>query len=505
MLAAEGEELLYIASHGPFEKGKDVITRAPDGGIRAYQLKSGDIRLADWREIDGQINNLVELPINIPQCPAGLSHMSFFVTSGRVDDVVLDYINTGNLGWRERRFLHGLAVIEKSQLVHRFVSVHGTFLPQEAKDFQLLLTLLLSDGASPLDKPSFSRFLLSVIRFEDSATHRNVSRSLSSAVLLTSYILGPATKCNNHWRQFEAWIVTASHILAAATKFVLSDELWKPSFDLSMMAAQRALDDLVDECKQRQQFIEGQAMVDGFFYGSRQLILSGLLSAWTLARRRSNQDPDVHVQRLVMARLKESFIWGESAAPFVLLTAFELEQQCMQPLAEEFVINYLRILLMFHGEGMRGLPDSFISTEDSVRFMHQIGEQDVDSFQGFSYSCQPMIDFLVRRWRRQALARLWDAITRLSLESSVPQFLWEWFIWKSDSAVADSCIPGQPQSWSALLQAATDRDISGLPALLVKYPVFTMFWLLVFPHRLTPATLALVDRSISRSTFSMSE
>ena len=42
MLGAEGEELLYIATHGPFEKGKDVITRARDGSLRAYQLKSGN-------------------------------------------------------------------------------------------------------------------------------------------------------------------------------------------------------------------------------------------------------------------------------------------------------------------------------------------------------------------------------------------------------------------------------------------------------------------------------
>lgn len=65
-LAAGGETILYVSSHGPYEKGKDIITRTSDGEIRAYQLKAGDIGLSDWREIHGEIVNLVELPIELP-------------------------------------------------------------------------------------------------------------------------------------------------------------------------------------------------------------------------------------------------------------------------------------------------------------------------------------------------------------------------------------------------------------------------------------------------------
>jgi hypothetical protein len=494
LLAAEGEELLYIATHGPFEKGKDIITRSPDKSIRAYQLKGGDIRLADWRGINEQINNLVELPVNIPQCPAGAQHIPFFVTNGRIDDTVLDYINTANLGWKQRNFPHPLAAIEKSQLVHRFVTAHGAYLPQEASDFQLFLTLLLREGAAPLDKPAFSGLIQGVISFADGTTNKNVSRSLSSAVLLTSYILGSASKEKNHWALFEGWTIMASYILAAATKFLLEDSLWKPSFDLAMLGTNSALDSLVDECKGREQFIEGIPMVDGFFYGSRQLILAGLLSAWSLIRRRANMEADQDVQKLVIARLREAVIWGESAAPFILITALELEQQCKQPYAEKFVIDYLQLLLLCHGDGRRGLPDSFISTEDSIRFIHSIGEQDVESFQGFSHTCQVVVDYLARRWRRCALSAMWEGITRLSLDASNPRLPWEWFFWKSGSAVLDSSMAGQPQSWSALVKDAESLDTSVLPPLFLQHDTFTIFFLLVFPHRLTPVTFALIDK-----------
>ena len=291
-------------------------------------MKGGDIRLSEWREIDRQINNLVELPINLPQCQPISDHVPFFVTNGRIDDVVLDYINTANLGWQRRSFHHPLHVIEKSQLVHRFIAVHGTFLPHEASDFQRLLTLLLSDGTAPLDKPSFSHFLGTVSLFAEGTAAKTVSRSLSSAVLLTSYILGSVEKVDNHWAVFEGWTITASYILAAATKFSLAEELWRRSFDIAMLGAERALDDLVQECKERQQFVEGTPLVDGFFYGSRQLIIAGLLSAWALRRRRSGFSYDHQVEKIVLSRLRESSIWGESAAPFVMLSSLELEQQC---------------------------------------------------------------------------------------------------------------------------------------------------------------------------------
>ncbi len=194
----------------------------------------------------------------------------------------------------------------------------------------------------------------------------------------------------------------ASYILAAATRFSLIDELWRPTFDLSMTAANRAFDDLVDECKERSHFVEGHPIGDGYFYGARQLILAGLLSAWNLTRRRQSLPLDDQVEKLIIDRVRQAFIWGESAAPLVLLTALELEQQCLQPAAENFVFDYLRILLMCHDEGMRGLPDSFIEVEDSIRFMHRMGEQDIESYQGFSHTCQVAVDFLARRWRRQA-------------------------------------------------------------------------------------------------------
>jgi hypothetical protein len=493
MLASEGEQLLYIATHGAFEKGKDVVTRLSDTSVRAYQLKGGHVRLGEWRSISEQISNLVELPVNLPQLPDIGSHHPYFVTNGRVDDVVLDYINTANLSWKQRRFDHPLQVIEGSQLVSRFVAAHGSFLPREAKDFKLFLTLVLNDGRAPLDKRNFSQLLESVIPFKEEASERNVVRALASAVLLTSYILGASEGQANHWAIFEAWTMVASYVLGAATKFDLAKNTWQSSFDLAMLGARRALDGLAEECSQRQHFIEGQPIADGFFYSARQLVLAGLLSARILQDRLLGQSPAPAMKSLIQARVKESRVWGESAAPFVLLVALEMERGNQQLAAENWVLQYVQFLLVSNDGSSPGTPDSFISVEDSLRFIHGMDEHNIKTSHGFSYSCQLSVDYLARRWRRQALSQLWPKITRLSFVSSIPQSSWEWFIWEASSARLVSIFPGQPQSWQTLGQEAKKRDISALPWLLRTNRDFVLFYLLVFPHRLTSETLRIID------------
>ena len=48
-------------------------------------MKGGDIKLAQWRDIDKQINNLVELPVDLPAVSSTEWHEPFLVTNGRVD------------------------------------------------------------------------------------------------------------------------------------------------------------------------------------------------------------------------------------------------------------------------------------------------------------------------------------------------------------------------------------------------------------------------------------
>src|SRR5580692_11119081 len=86
VLMHQGHRVLYSSSHGPMEQGKDIITLGPDGTYNAYQTKTGNIGLSDWRGISGEIQDLVELPIDYPGVDKAQGHNAFLVTNGEMSD-----------------------------------------------------------------------------------------------------------------------------------------------------------------------------------------------------------------------------------------------------------------------------------------------------------------------------------------------------------------------------------------------------------------------------------
>jgi hypothetical protein len=77
--------------------------------------------------------------------------------------------------------------------------------------------------------------------------------------------------------------------------------------------------------------------------------------------------------------------------------------------------------------------------------------------------------------------------------ASIPKDPWDWFRWEAPSAVLTSHFVGQPKSWPSLMANAERRDTSTMPTLLRTRRDFALFYLLVFPQRLTPETWALVE------------
>jgi len=162
VLAAEGETILYVSPHGPFEKGKDVITRTPGGKTHAYQLKAGDVALSDWRQIYGEIVNLVELPVEVPGSPPEVGFIPYLVTNGELKDSTLEQVRAANLMWTSRGFQE-LRVIQKGELFERFRASHGAYLPRELNGFRLFLELFQRDGCEPAEKEKAARLFENIV------------------------------------------------------------------------------------------------------------------------------------------------------------------------------------------------------------------------------------------------------------------------------------------------------------------------------------------------------
>jgi len=84
VLMHQGHRVLHSSSHGPMEQGKDIITVDPDGNYHAYQTKTGNIGLSEWREISGEIQELVELPIDYPGVDKASGHRAYLIANGQI-------------------------------------------------------------------------------------------------------------------------------------------------------------------------------------------------------------------------------------------------------------------------------------------------------------------------------------------------------------------------------------------------------------------------------------
>jgi len=499
LLSAEGESVVDISPHHPHEKGKDIVTILPNRTVKAYQLKAGRIDLSTWHSIEGEINSLVELPVEHPSIGRRKKwHQPILVTNGDITPPVLDQIRCKNEAFRLRGFPE-LQLVVKGELLKRFEKLHGHYLPREPEDFSRLLKLILQGGKNPLAKETFSAFLEKVLPLhEQELTARNVGRSLASATVLTSYILRGCEAAENHWAVFEGWVVMAAYSLAVSEKTQTPERQWKTTFDLCVLSARRALQRLVQECRDRQHFLEGDIFTDGHFFHYRITILIGLLSAWGLLEHQRDQtsaDNDF-VAPFVGRHLKDSTPWGESAIPFYVLAALLLEQSAQQALSEGLISNLISTIVSQNGsdEGRPpGFPNLYYSPEAAVRLALGLDPNNLENFVGFAYTLSPLVDLLARRWRKVELTRLWYSLTRISLQRFETERRWQWLTWRSPSGKLVSTFAKEPQKWSKLVADAENVDTSHIPVLLKQNPDFLPLFILVFPHRYGRAVQKLLD------------
>jgi hypothetical protein len=499
LLAAEGETVLHISAHGQMEQGKDVISRGVGGSVHAYQLKNGNLKQSDWRKYEPEIHELVVYPIDHPSVGKHKPHKPFLVTNGRVADTVLNSIHSMNVKWRG---MHAkpLTLIAGKELVKRFVRAHGQFLPKEPKDFTKFLELIVDSGVNQFDKHRFAKFLESVLPLSTPtrASARDVQRSVASAVLFTTYIVQGCQRVQNQWGVFEAWTVMAAYAAAVGGRNKTPEAWWGASFDLCVLAAARALDDLVEECtKNDRKFTQGDPFTDGTFYGARITLLAGLLGAATLssAIRKDAWKHREFVRKFLSDYLPKIQLWGESAIPYLMLAGLAAEKHGNHVVSEGLVVQLVRTLADVNGSKGRGLPNPYYGPEAALRINLGFDDLNNEVFAGHAYTLEPMVQFLARRWLRRHLSMLWDKVTGVHFAKFAVKEEWENFVWRSDSGSLVTTMPRAPESWKQLLDES-EASPKFIPVCFRRKPEFSLYFSLTYPHRFTTDLLATIESLI---------
>jgi hypothetical protein len=496
-----GYKVLHLSSHGQMEQGKDIIAIDKNGVPCAFQLKAGNITTRVWRDIKGEIDELIEIPINHPSVDKSVKHRAILVTNGTITDKIRRDIDDRNANFRNKG-LSELEIIVGSELLAEFIKIHGSFLPSEPKDFKTFLELFLSDGTDMLNKELFSNFLTSIL-FEKKETesYSIIRQKIASGILLSQYALSPYELKNNHVAIVEGWTLLCAYVFGLVEKYGPPEKYWLPSYKLIIRGINERLFLLKEEVLSRNNYIEGGALGDGdIIYKVRMTIVLGWLSAFELFQKRI--DRKYELDDRIYGYIKEyypnkTWFWGESAIPLFILMSLFLSEYRDEGLSNSIISDLLLEIAMENNirEG-KGIPDPYYSPKEVIGSIFGMPEFEIEwkSFLGSSYHLSVLVDILVRRNKRNILNELWSGISYFDNFEFVPETNWHIFLWRNKTGEVISEFYKSPQSWKELNGKAFSKNLK-LPKILKTNPEFLYYFLLTCPHRLSKDLIKLIDKS----------
>jgi len=495
ILMGKGYRIIYNSKHRSLEQGKDIIAIDNNGNSFAYQLKTGDINLQVWRNIKGEINDLIELPIIHPSISKNNIHKSYLVTNGAVDDevrLIIDEINEDNI--RKKRNYSYLDIIDRYTLLKEFTDIDFKFLPNEIEEFDTFLRIYLSDGKDFLDKENLFNFYKIIFK-ESFAKKSDKINAISSSIIINSYLLDKFQEVNNYYSIFEAWVALTAYILRYSIKNSLKKNDYSETFNLAFSEIINNLLMLYDEFIDRDNFIEGDWIGDGgIVYKARLTILLGVLALLEIYLIKNGEKRDIRLLEKIKENNKHLWFWGESAFPFFFNIIKYLETYNEKDLAKSILENILNIILEKNSykKDLGNIADPYVNVHDIIEYIYKINTSKIDpkEFSGNSFILQSIISMLVIRNARDVLERNWKDISHFKFREFEIKKIEDNFTWREEDGSNKTIIPIKTQSWRTLKTQVENIDV--IP--IFKKNIFLLnFFCIISPHRMRNYITILLD------------
>ena len=421
MLSAKGHTIIHLTSHGTMELGKDIITIAPDGTPCAFQLKTGDISFAKWRdEVSSQTSDLVNLKINHPSVVSSKHHRSYLVTNGNIVEEVSHAIDLRNQTWASQGqpYLH-LQTVVRGQLIEQARRLGIDLWPTELTDIKTLLEMFLESGQGVLPKEKLvslfeSTFPLKLLNNGRNPSKRHCERVIASAAILCAIAISSFSNEDNHVAEIEAWVLYISYVLALAERWGLSDTAYKDEFKIAKQSIYNSLANLCDEIKKREYLIEGDPLTDSYVHEFRMTWLLGLMSIYALWRGTegpSTDEVDDFLREFCKEKWSPPDFWGEAAIPqWLALLWYSRKISATEELDDVLSAVISQICERNGPKGVERLANPYYEAEDILPHLLEVAEEPLmDSFSGQSYALEGLIHLYVRgnsKQRKQSMKSL---------------------------------------------------------------------------------------------------
>lgn len=509
MLSAEGHTIVHPTRHCGMELGKDIITIAPDGTPCAFQLKSGNISLAKWRQdVNPKLDDLVVGRINHPSVDRSIQHRSYLVTNGRIEEEVCRAIDDRNRGWKDVHPDFGLKTVVRGEFLQKAKKLGTDLWPTELTDIKTLLEMFLEDGRGVLPKPKLaslfeSTFPLSSQNIDEPLSQKRCERLIASVAILCAIATSSYVNKNNHVAEIEAWTLYIAYVFAFAERWGLCAKVYENEFEIATQSIYNSLANLCDEIKERKYLVEGDPLSDTHVYKLHVTWLLGLMSVYALWKGSKNQakdEVDDFIGEFCMEKRHLLDLWGEAAIPQFLALFWYMCKIDASKEPELFLHSLIASICKKNGStGDDPLASPYYAAEDILPHIHGFAEEPLmDSFNGLSYSLEGLVHIYVRRNRMQAMTSLWPNVTRLMYQSFEPENLCDFYRWRNEEGKNRTESPTLTEEWEGLRALASDSDGERIPPAIKKLPILVLLFLFVYPHRMNAEILRWLDAQMEQ-------
>jgi hypothetical protein len=520
VLCAKGHRIIHSTRHSSIEFGKDIISIASDGVPCAYQLKGnpgGRLTLVQYRDIESQLFQLVNHPINHPSVPSRKPHRSFLVTNGLIEEETIQAINNTNDGFARAGYpQRKIEVIQRGDLLKDCYDLGLSLWPSELTQVTLLLELIVSDGGGLLPKEKLHALLTDLLRLkeenEEKLRTENVRRRINSAALLIPVALKNYSLRENHFASISAWTMFCAYAISACERYGINFKRnASRSIALGMTSIRDSLLSLSDEIATRNQMLEGGDLADPIVYRARYtllLALQSLLWFWCEEVGWPTPSQKAAVESFLFEGKQFLYVWGEAAIPQLLLYYWFLSKNEGNSASEFWLSSMIRSIISEDNDGFpQGLPSPYFEFETVAR--HRLSNilnyrEDVlrgESWSGRSYYAESLLYLLVRTGRKQVCKSLWPGLTKVAWASFQPEKPWQYCLSHTNNGVNKDVQPPFEKHWDVLVEEARSIECSILPLALAENRYLLALFVILFPYRGTPEVIRYLGWQFDPSWF----
>ncbi len=510
ILSADGHTIIHSTRHSAMELGKDVITINQKGIPCAFQLKTGNTTLHQWREnVAAQTSDLVTLQISHPSVDNSKHHKSYLVTNGRIEEEVSHAIEARNRAWERQGLSYCLKTVVRGELLEKAKRLGVDLWPSELANIKTLLEMFLENGKGILPKSQLTSLFESIFALDDenAPSENHCKRTIASTGLLCAIATSSFSNENNHVAEIEAWVLYIAYVLAVAEKWEVQSKTYKNEFEIATQSIYNSLENLCNEIRERDYLIEGYSLEDSYVYDVRVTWVLGLMGIYALWRRSKGEpknETDDFLREFCKEKREHLKLWGEAAIPQFLSFFWYFRKIDGTREPDTLIHNLISLICKLnHPRSKTFLASPYYEVETILphilsRFLGPAEEPIEETLTGKSYALEGLVHLFVRRNWKQTIKSLWPGATRLAHVSFEPENFTDFYRWKNKNGTNKIVIPKRTQQWEDLKALSFESEGACIPPTIKEHPILLLLFLCVCPHRMNAEIIRWLDTQMQQ-------